>query len=185
MRRAWPLALGAAIVAAAVLSYRSARVAPSPESASRAGSTFEGAPTNRPPERGRNEELAPGVEDLVELWRVTVLRKDVRNWNAAREAVLGKWAEAKPLVRNLAENDRSDRVRAVNLRLLAERAAPAEAPFFAERLERDSSPFVRENACWALARLKAVEYRGLLERFESDPEKRVADAATAALLEMK
>lgn len=184
MRRAWPLALGAAIVAAAVLSYRSARVSRPPPPTPYAGPTFEGAPTNRPPVSTKRDEREPQVEELVELWRVTILRKDVRNWNASREAVLTMWDLSKPLVIRLAESDDSERVRAVNLRLLAEKASAAEAPFFADRLQKDPSPFVRENACWALGRLRAVAYRDLVRRFEEDVNPRVAAAAKAARQEM-
>lgn len=145
--------------------------------------SFGGAPTNRTPETRKIEDAPREVDEIVDLWRVTILRKDVRSWNAAREAVLAHWEQSRPLVRKLAESDESDRVRAINLRLLAEKSSPSDTDFFADRL-RDTSPFVRENACWALGRLRAKEYRDLLRRHASDPEKRVADAARSALEEL-
>ncbi|MGE0708748.1 MAG: HEAT repeat domain-containing protein [Planctomycetota bacterium] len=107
-----------------------------------------------PPERGPAPEAAPADPTLPPLaagWRQAVVRAEREQVLAGANA-LRRAPDGVQQLLTLVE-DPHPKVRAFAMRELGRRADPALAPTFRRALV-DSSPYVVENARWALARLE-------------------------------
>jgi hypothetical protein len=98
------------------------------------------------------EEVAREVAEAVASWRGAVLAKDadtVVKLDAAFRAAPARYLDA--LVES-AKKDPNERVRAFSARVLG-KLRQVELTQTFERLLEDGSPFVRQNAAWALGEL--------------------------------
>ena len=97
------------------------------------------------------EMIAKQVEATMGRWRTAILAKDAPTSSPSTCVP----PDAGPLPAALAasaERDDNERVRAFSTRVLGKLKNPAEAPLY-HRLLTDKSPFVRQNAAWALGEL--------------------------------
>jgi HEAT repeat protein len=125
----------------------------------------------------------------MDAWRNAIVGKDadtVLSLDGAFTGNPGRYAAA--LVKS-ATTDDNERVRAFSTRVLGKIGAPALAEVFASLLD-DKSPYVRQNAAWALGELgvrpdgRAAAQRATTElrRLEqNDAAKDVRVAANSAL----
>ena len=127
--------------------------------------------------------IAHQVAGVMGQWRSAILLKDAptvialdmtfRQMPDRYAAALAKSAQA----------DENERVRAFSTRVLGKFKNPAEAPLY-ERLLADKSPYVRQNAAWALGELGAAAAPAVAELQKAsarDPATDVRAAAKAAL----
>jgi|SRR6187551_508690 len=142
-------------------------------------------------------ETAASIEAQVAAsmssWRAAILARNadtVVALDAAFRASPGRYSVA---LRKLASGDADERVRAFSTRVLGKLRDPALAAVFEESLA-DKSPFVRQNAAWALGELTAVDEgrtaarRALVELRQArsrDPAPDVRSAAKSALAKME
>ena len=85
-----------------------------------------------------------------------------------------------------AEGDGNERVRAFSTRVLGKLKNAAEAPLY-QRLLTDKSPYVRQNAAWALGELGPAAAPAVAELQKAsarDPANDVRSAAKAALAKL-
>ncbi len=135
------------------------------------------------------DERAKEVRATIDAWRGAILQKDadtvVRLDFGFRDAP----DRYRPALLESARSDPNERVRAFSTRELGKLASADLAPQFG-RLLGDSSPYVRQNAAWALGELgnlpggRAAAHVVLadLKRVEArDPAKDVRSAARSAL----
>jgi hypothetical protein len=135
----------------------------------------------RPPETP--EMIAHQVEGVMGQWRSAILLKNaptVIALDMTFRQMPDRYASA---LANSAERDENERVRAFSTRVLGKLKSPAEAPLY-ERLLADKSPYVRQNAAWALGELGAAAAPAVAELQKAsarDPATDVRAAAKAAL----
>jgi len=133
------------------------------------------------------------VAKAMTSWRAAILARNadtVVALDAAFRASPGRYGVA---LRRLASGDADERVRAFSTRVLGKLRDPALAGVF-EELLADKSPFVRQNAAWALGELAAVDEgrtaarRAVAELRQArsrDPAPDVRSAAKSALAKME
>jgi hypothetical protein len=133
--------------------------------------------------------VAPGqVESAMAAWRAAILEKRaelVVSLDGAFALLPGRYG---PELVKLAEGDPDERVRAFSTRVLGKMKNVALVDDF-RRLLEDKSPFVRQNAAWALGELalrpggrEAAEAAfDELRQAQDDPATEVRAAATNAL----
>jgi HEAT repeat protein len=156
--------LGAAILAGGLLVVRhtmqdgaGAREVREARSAINFGASGSGLSEPAPaPVPETAETIAADVETAVGSWRNAILAKDPET-----VIVLDRQFTAKPeryaaALRKVAAGDAEERVRAFSTRVLGKLKDPACAGLY-EQLLSDKSPFVRQNAAWALGELAAAE----------------------------
>lgn len=99
------------------------------------------------------EQITPQqLENAVSAWRQSILDKQkdsVITLDRAFAMFPGRYG---PELVRLAESDPEERIRAFSTRVLGKIKNPELAGTF-ERLLTDKSPFVRQNAAWALGEL--------------------------------
>jgi HEAT repeats len=121
-----------------------------------AGPDGEHAPAAAPAAPGGAP--APTVQAQVDTamgaWRTAVLVKDADTVMALDRAFAEMPARYGPSLIKSAQSDDSDRVRAFSTRVLGKLKTPELATLFAQLLD-DKSPYVRQNAAWALGELGA------------------------------
>jgi hypothetical protein len=141
-------------------------------------------PADRTPPsiESRSPDPEPTPRELVAEWRKIILTRDVRRWEQWVSLLKRQWNEVRPHVLELAKNDADGRVRAVNLGLLKE---PGLRPLYLEMLQKDPSPYVRENCCIALGLFGTADDVAVLEEFTSDPEPAGARAASEAIAKIR
>jgi len=158
--------------------FESGRDVPAPTSGA-------GAPAPDP----FSKDVTPSqVGDAMEAWRKAILEKrapDVLSLDEAFALLPGRYG---PALLRLAETDPDERVRAFSTRVLGKMKNAALVDDY-RRLLDDKSPFVRQNAAWALGELahrpggrEAAE--GALDELRQaagDPVTEVRSAATNAL----
>ena len=111
---------------------------------------------------------------------ILVLINENRTSKAVSDEVTGMMEDR---LAKSAEKDDNERVRAFSTRVLGKLKNPDEAPLY-RRLLTDKSPYVRQNAAWALGELGAAGAPALAElqrASRSDPANDVRAAAKAAL----
>lgn len=144
---------------------------------------FSAAGPVLPPPPETPEIIAKQVEGAMERWRKAILVKD-----AASVVALDVMFRAMPdrytsALATSAEGDESERVRAFSTRVLGKFKDAAEAPLY-QRLLTDKSPYVRQNAAWALGELGPAAAPGVAELQKAsarDPANDVRAAAKDAL----
>jgi hypothetical protein len=138
-------------------------------------------PAPRPPETP--EMIAHQVEAVMGQWRSAILLKDAGTVIALDMTFRQMPDRYTGALAKSAEADDNERVRAFSTRVLGKFKSPAEAPLY-ERLLADKSPYVRQNAAWALGELGAAAEPAVAELQKAsarDPATDVRAAAKAAL----
>jgi hypothetical protein len=154
-----------------------------------AGRDVPGGSGGAAPSDPSSTDVAPGqVESAMDAWRAAVLEKRaelVLSLDAAFALMPGRYG---PELLKLAQDDPDERVRAFSTRVLGKMKNVALVDDF-RRLLEDKSPFVRQNAAWALGELahrpggrEAAEAAfDELRQAQDDPAPDVRAAATNAL----
>jgi hypothetical protein len=136
-----------------------------------------------PPAPATPEQIAAQVEGAMGRWRTAILVKDAPSVVQLDSTFRQLPDRFLPALAKSAEKDENERVRAFSTRVLGKLKNPNEAPLY-RRLLTDKSPYVRQNAAWALGELGAAGAPALaaLQRASrSDPANDVRAAAKAAL----
>ncbi len=105
-----------------------------------------------PPPPATPEEIAKRVETAMSSWRNAILVRDADTVLALDREFTGTPARYTPALVTCAETDGDQRVRAFCTRVLGKFKSSDQAELF-ERLLVDKSPYVRQNAAWALGEL--------------------------------
>jgi hypothetical protein len=157
-----------------------------------AGVDVSGAPRDGGPARSDpfSKQVTPEqVADAMAAWRQAIIEKRAERvlpLDRAFSLLPGRYG---PALVKLAETDPEDRVRAFSTRVLG-KMRNAELVDTFQRLLGDKSPFVRQNAAWALGELAArpggkeaaeAAFDELRQAQDSDPATDVRVAATNAL----
>jgi HEAT repeat protein len=135
----------------------------------------------RPPETP--EMIAQQVDGAMNRWRNAILVKDAPSVVALDLMFRGTPDRYTAALAKSAESDDNERVRAFSTRVLGKLKNAAEAPLY-QRLLTDKSPFVRQNAAWALGELgsaAAPAFAQLQRAGARDPATDVRAAANVAL----
>jgi HEAT repeats len=139
------------------------------------------------------ETIAAEVDKSLGSWRDAILARRVETVLALDAAFTASPARYLPALRTSATGDADERVRAFSTRVLGKLKDPTLAGVF-EELLADKSPFVRQNAAWALGELAAVDdgraaaRRAVAELRQArsrDPAPDVRSAAKSALAKME
>jgi hypothetical protein len=148
------LAAGLLVVATAVGAFafrgKTRRDAPAPPPAETAFGGFRTRDLPSPPDPP--EVIAKRVEAAMSSWRTAILVRDADTVLALDREFLGapdRYAES---LTSCAETDSDERVRAFCTRVLGKLKSSERVALF-ERLLGDKSPYVRQNAAWALGEL--------------------------------
>jgi hypothetical protein len=148
---------------------------------SRPFSGFGASPAAQVPETP--EMIVRAVDGAMGRWRTAILDKDaptVVSLDLTFRQAPDRFA---PALEKSAETDQNERVRAFSTRVLGKLKNAAEAPLY-QRLLSDKSPYVRQNAAWALGELGAAAAPALAELQKAsagDPAHDVRVAARDAL----
>jgi hypothetical protein len=129
------------------------------------------------------EMIAKQVEGVMGRWRTAILVKDAPSVIALDLTFRQMPDRYTAALAASAETDGNERVRAFSTRVLGKLKSSAEAPLY-RRLLADQSPYVRQNAAWALGELgpAAAPAVAELQRASArDPANDVRAAAKAAL----
>jgi hypothetical protein len=89
---------------------------------------------------------------VMQVWRQAILARDADSVMKCDASFLGDGPAFTPALVDSARADANERVRAFSTRVLGKLGDPKLAEVFRGLLE-DPSPFVRENAAWALGEL--------------------------------
>ena len=121
-----------------------------------------GSAGQTPPAPETPEMVAAHVAAEISRWRTAIATKDAATVIALDLAFRqdpDRYAD--PLAKS-AETDPNERVRAFSTRVLGKLKRPDQAPVF-QKLLADKSPFVRQNAAWALGELGGAAAPALAE----------------------
>jgi HEAT repeat protein len=143
---------------------------------------FAAAGANLPPPEAP-EMIAKQVDGAMGRWRTAILLKDAQSVVALDLTFRQMPDRYTAALAASAETDGNERVRAFSTRVLGKLKSSAEAPLY-RRLLADQSPYVRQNAAWALGELgpAAAPAVAELQRASArDPANDVRVAAKAAL----
>ena len=132
------------------------------------------------------EMIARQVDGSMRRWRTAILLKDASSVTALDLTFRQMPDRYTAALAASAEGDDNERVRAFSTRVLGKLQNAAEAPLY-RRLLTDKSPYVRQNAAWALGELgpAAAPAVAELQRASArDPANDVRAAAKAALAKL-
>jgi HEAT repeat protein len=144
---------------------------------------FGAAGAALPPPPETPEMIAKQVNEAMDRWRKAIVLKDAPSVVALDLMFRGTPDRYTAALTRSAETDENERVRAFSTRVLGKFKNVAEAPVY-QRLLADKSPYVRQNAAWALGELGAAAapaVAALQTASARDPAKDVRAAATVAL----
>jgi hypothetical protein len=155
---------------------------------------LRGASAGAPNSPGGGNWLAPVIspqqlEGVMDLWRRSILKKDAQTVVSLDQAFAAAPLRFGPELARLAGTDAEPRIRAFSTRVLGKYKNPGLAETF-QRLLADKSPYVRQNAAWALGELtlrpKGKEaaqpaFAELRHLEDADSDADVRKAATEAL----
>jgi hypothetical protein len=142
-----------------------------------------GAEHPAPPPPETPEMIAHQVEGVMGRWRSAILVKDAPTVIALDMTFRQMPDRYMVALAKSAEADDNERVRAFSTRVLGKLKSPAEATLY-ERLLADKSPYVRQNAAWALGELGPAAAPAVAELQKAsarDPAIDVRAAAKVAL----
>ena len=186
-----------AVTGAVVLVVRHQRSEQSIRQRAADGSTLHGlAATDTdtlrlPPETP--ETIAEEVQRSLAAWRQAILVKDADGVQTLDRAFAGSPDRYRAALEVSAKSEADERVRAFSTRVLGKQRNPALAALF-KTLLADKSPFVRQNAAWALGELAAQEDGRIAARLAvaelrharaKDPAPDVRTAAKGALARLE
>lgn len=129
------------------------------------------------------EMIAHEVDGVMGRWRTAILVKDAPTVVALDLTFRQQPERFTPALEKSAEAEENERVRAFSTRVLGKLKNAALAPLY-RRLLSDKSPYVRQNAAWALGELGAAAAPALAElqtASTKDPANDVRAAARDAL----
>jgi HEAT repeat protein len=135
------------------------------------------------------EVVAQRVEAAMGAWRNAILVRDADTVLALDREFTGAPARYAPALVKCAETDSDERVRAFCTRVLGKLKTGERAELY-ERLLADKSPYVRQNAAWALGELAETANGHIFTRHAlaelrhvsaKDPVGAVREAAKGAL----
>jgi HEAT repeats len=129
------------------------------------------------------EAAAAQVDGVMGRWRSAILVKDAPTVIALDMTFRQAPERFTPALAKSAETDQNERVRAFSTRVLGKLKNADEAPLY-KRLLDDKSPYVRQNAAWALGELGSAGAPAVAElqrASRSDPANDVRAAAKTAL----
>lgn len=144
---------------------------------------FASAGAELPPAPETPEVIAKEVEGTMGRWRTAILVKDAPSVVALDLTFRQKPDRYTAALATSAESDGNERVRAFSTRVLGKLKNSAETPLY-QRLLADHSPFVRQNAAWALGELGPAAAPAVAELQKAsarDPANDVRAAAKDAL----
>ena len=144
---------------------------------------FSGSVVAPPPAPETPEQTAAQVAGAMGRWRTAILVKDAPSVVQLDMTFRQLPQRYTPALAKSAETDENERVRAFSTRVLGKLKDPDQAPLY-RRLLADKSPYVRQNAAWALGELGpagAPAVAQLQRASRSDPANDVRAAAKAAL----
>lgn len=147
---------------------------------------FAAAGAALPPPPETPEAIAKEVEGAMGRWRTAILVKDGPSVVALDLTFRQMPDRYTAALAASAESDENELVRAFSTRVLGKLKNAAEAPLY-RRLLADKSPFVRQNAAWALGELgpaAAPAVAALQKAGTRDPASDVRAAAKAALAKL-
>ena len=101
-------------------------------------------------------EIAQEVDTSLASWRQAILDKNAEVVQSLDRAFLSSPERYRSALEKSARSDADGRVRAFSTRVLGKQKNAALAPLF-ETLLADKSPFVRQNAAWALGELAVLD----------------------------
>ena len=136
-----------------------------------------------------DSEVAQRVEAAMGAWRNAILVRDPDTVLALDREFQGAPARYASALVKCAETDSDERVRAFCTRVLGKLKAGERAELY-ERLLADKSPYVRQNAAWALGELAETANGHIFTRHAlaelrhvsaKDPADAVREAAKGAL----
>lgn len=125
------------------------------------------------------EVAAQQVDAAMGRWRTAVLLKDAPTVIALDQTFRQMPARFTPALEKSAETDQNERVRAFSTRVLGKLKSAAEAPLY-QRLLSDKSPYVRQNAAWALGELGSAASPALAELQKASARDPATDVRAAA-----
>jgi HEAT repeat protein len=156
---------------------------------------LEAARTESPewPRQETEQEVAQEVKASLAAWRQAILDKDAEVVQSLDRAFLSSPGRYRSGLEKSARGDADERVRAFSTRVLGKQKSVDLVPLF-ETLLSDKSPFVRQNAAWALGELAAVDEGRIAARHAAaglrlarakDPAPDVRTAAKGALARLE
>ena len=148
---------------------------------------FAAAGAQLPPPPETPEMTAKQVEGAMSRWRTAILVKDARSVIALDQTFRQMPDRYTAALAESAESDENERVRAFSTRVLGKLKNAAEAPLYRRLLLADHSPYVRQNAAWALGELGPAAAPAVAELQKAsarDPATDVRTAAKAALAKL-
>jgi HEAT repeat protein len=140
---------------------------------------FASASAALPPPPDTPEMVAKQVEGAMGRWRTAILTKDAPSVIALDLTFRQTPDRYAVALAASAESDGNDRVRAFSTRVLGKLKNPAEAPLY-RRLLADKSPFVRQNAAWALGELGPAAAPAVAELQKASARDQAIDVRAAA-----
>ena len=108
------------------------------------------------PRQETEAQIAQEVDTSMAAWRQAILDKNAETVQSLDRAFLSSPERYRSALEKSARSDADGRVRAFSTRVLGKQKSPALAPLF-EALLADNSPFVRQNAAWALGELAVLD----------------------------
>jgi len=108
------------------------------------------------PRQETEAQIAQEVDTSLASWRHAILDKDADVVQSLDRAFLSSPERYRSALEKSARGDTDERVRAFSTRVLGKQKHAALAPLF-ETLLSDKSPFVRQNAAWALGELAVLD----------------------------
>jgi len=139
------------------------------------------------------EQIEAKVTSSLAAWRQAILVRDADTVIALDRAFLGAPDQYRATLEASVNTETDERVRAFSTRELGKYKNPALAPLFEAKLA-DKSPFVRQNAAWALGELAAQDDGRTAARHAvaelrhartKDPARDVRTAAKTALARLE
>jgi hypothetical protein len=145
--------------------------------ASRPFSSSQAGPAAPVPETP--EMIEQEVAAAMGHWRTAILVKDARTVVALDLGFRQAPARYTPALARSAETDADERVRAFSTRVLGKLKNADETPLY-QRLLGDKSPYVRQNAAWALGELGAGASPAVAELQRASTRDPATDVRAAA-----
>jgi len=108
------------------------------------------------PRQETEAQIAQEVDTSLVAWRQAILDKNAEVVQSLDRAFLSSPERYRSALEKSARGDADGRVRAFSTRVLGKHKNAALAPLF-ETLLADKSPFVRQNAAWALGELAVLD----------------------------
>lgn len=101
------------------------------------------------------DQSAREIDREMMRWRMAILNKDAPTVISCDMDFKQDPSRYREALEKSAQGDENERVRAFSTRVLGKMKNSDEAPVF-KRLLADSSPYVRQNAAWALGELRGA-----------------------------